>query len=247
MTTNQPPTTTTTNSNNNNTTSTTPAKQQQPTTTNNEERRFKLVVLGTSGVGKTCLTLRFVRGVYEEDQLPTIGAAYLTKKVGRFVYEIWDTAGQERYESITPLYYRSAQAAVIVFDVNDTKSFDKARDWLARLRKELDNTEMPIALAANKCDQEGKPVVDLEEAASFAREHGLHMFKTSAKNGDGVDEMFAWLAQSLPPLPTSSLSGGGGGAAGTMSGGGGGASTGQTSSGTPARLQVPKTDESSCC
>src|SRR4051812_26537199 len=77
------------------------------------ERRFKTVVLGTTGVGKTCLTLRFVRGVYEDDQLPTIGAAFMTAKKRGFVYEIWDTAGQERYQSITPLYYRYAQAAIL--------------------------------------------------------------------------------------------------------------------------------------
>lgn len=175
------------------------------------ERRFKLVVLGATGVGKTCLTLRFVRGVFEDDQLPTIGAAYLTKSLKtragndqtltNYVYEIWDTAGQERYESITPLYYRSAQAAVIVFDVQDKQSFNKAKDWLMRLRKELDNPNMPIALAANKFDTEQTSLVDLEEAEAFAQEHHMKMFRVSAKTGMNVDELFAWLAATLPPPP----------------------------------------------
>jgi len=173
------------------------------------ERRFKLVVLGATGVGKTCLTLRFVRGVFEDDQLPTIGAAYLTKSLKirgsdnattSYVYEIWDTAGQERYESITPLYYRTAQAAIIAFDVNDKGSFTKAKDWLGRLRKELDNPAMPIALAANKFDEETTEV-DLEEAAAFASENNMNLFKVSAKTGKNVDDMFQWLAQSLPPAP----------------------------------------------
>jgi len=176
------------------------------------ERRFKLVVLGATGVGKTCLTLRFVRGVFEDDQLPTIGAAYLTKSLKvrgadnattSYVFEIWDTAGQERYESITPLYYRTAQAAIIAFDVNDKNSFVKAKDWLGRLRKELDNPAMPIALAANKFDEETTSV-DLEEAESFATENNMKMFRVSAKTGKSVDDMFQWLASSLPPLQPSS-------------------------------------------
>lgn len=165
-----------------------------------QERRFKCVVLGSTGVGKTCLTLRFVRDVYEDDQLPTIGASYLTKKVGKFVFEIWDTAGQERYESITPLYYRSAEAAIIVFDVNDKNSFLKAKEWLGRLKKERENPEMPIALAANKYDSDQSDV-DLEEADAYARENGLKMFKTSAKTGTNVAEIFNWLASSLPAQP----------------------------------------------
>jgi Ras-related protein Rab-5C len=174
------------------------------------ERRFKLVVLGATGVGKTCLTLRFVRGVVEDDQLPTIGAAYLTKSLrmrggaenaqSSYVYEIWDTAGQERYESITPLYYRTAQAAIIAFDVNDKNSFIKAKDWLARLRKELDNPGMPIALAANKSDGETSEV-DMGEAEAFAAENNMKLFRVSAKTGKNVDEMFQWLALNLPPPP----------------------------------------------
>ena len=121
-----------------------------------EERRFKLVLLGTTGVGKTCLTLRFVKGLFDDEQLPTIGAAYMTKKVAcnakHYIFELWDTAGQERYEAITPLYYRSAEAAVIVFDITDPSSLSKAKDWLKRLKRERDDPEMPIVLAGNKCD-----------------------------------------------------------------------------------------------
>jgi len=120
-----------------------------------------------------------------------------------YVFEIWDTAGQERYESITPLYYRTAQAAIIAFDVNDKGSFSKAKDWLNRLRKELDNPSMPIALAANKFDADTTEV-DMEEAESFAVENNMKLFRVSAKTGKNVEEMFNWLAQSLPPPPPAS-------------------------------------------
>jgi Ras-related protein Rab-5C len=132
----------------------------------------------------------------------------MTKKSGRFLFEIWDTAGQERYESITPLYYRSAQAAVITFDVNDKESFAKAKSWLTKLRKELDNSDMPIALAANKCDDDQAATeVDMDEAEAFAREHDMKLFRTSAKTGRNVSEMFDWLAVSLPapPAPVSDV------------------------------------------
>mmetsp|Transcript_16230 Transcript_16230/g.18380 ORF Transcript_16230/g.18380 Transcript_16230/m.18380 type:complete len:195 (-) Transcript_16230:99-683(-) len=165
------------------------------------ERRFKLVVLGTTGVGKTCLTLRFVKGLFDDEQLPTIGAAYMTKKVTsnskQYIFEIWDTAGQERYEAITPLYYRSAEAAVIVFDLTSQQSFVKAKEWLKRLRRERPDPKMPIALAGNKSDVTPRQVNE-EEIAAFVQENSLKYFESSAKTGANVDEMFTWTADNLP-------------------------------------------------
>lgn len=166
------------------------------------ERKFKLVVLGTTGVGKTCLTLRFVKGHFDDEQLPTIGAAYMTKKLvsdnKQYMFEIWDTAGQERYEAITPLYYRSAEAAVIAFDLTSEASFTKAKEWLKRLRRERPDPNMPIALAGNKSDEE-KREVNQAEIDEFVRENKLNYFATSAKTGDKVEEMFKWIADNLPP------------------------------------------------
>lgn len=166
------------------------------------ERRFKLVILGTMGVGKTCLTLRFVKGMFDDDQLPTIGAAYMTKKIScddnQYIFEIWDTAGQERYEAIAPLYYRSAEAVVLVFDLTYKESFAKAKDWLKRLRKERPDPDMPIALVGNKLDREGRETDD-EQVSAFVEENNLKYFETSAKTGENVEEMFTWLAQNLPP------------------------------------------------
>ena len=140
------------------------------------------------------------------------------------------------------MYYRGAQAAVIAFDVHDAKSWEKARDWYSVLRKELDNPDMPIALAANKFDEESgaKTEVDLEEAEAFAREHGVKLFKTSAKTGKGVDEMFAWLAQNLPPPPASATAGAGGAA-----GAAGGAANASTLRINEATIARPS--EAGCC
>lgn len=199
-----------------------------------EPRRFKLVVLGTTGVGKTCLTLRFAKGVFDEDQLATIGAAYMTKRLvldqkqengtnndkvkkQEYIAEIWDTAGQERYEAITPLYYRSSEAAIIVFDLTSKHSFEKAKEWLERLRKERPDPNMPIVLTGNKADAHEsfkKKMAELESSDSnfqldvdlvddaaveqFVREKKLKYFKTSAKTGLNVVELFNYLALHLP-------------------------------------------------
>lgn len=168
------------------------------------ERRFKLVLLGSMGVGKTCLTERFAKGAFGDDHVPTIGATYVTKRATlegdkRFIFEIWDTAGQERYEAMTPLYYRSAEAAIIVFDLTLTESFHKAKFWLSRLRQARPSPDMPIALVGNKMDCPERET-KIEEVLEFARSNGLEYFETSARTGQNVDEMFAFLALALPPL-----------------------------------------------
>jgi Ras-related protein Rab-5C len=170
-----------------------------------KEKRFKLVLLGDSGVGKSSIAVRFVKGSYEEDTYPTIGAAYMTKKIRTsdivgttndivgttndivgttndivgttsdivgttsdisqndkeemtYIFEIWDTAGQERYEAITPLYYRSAHAVIIVYDVLNKQSFEKAKNWLFKMKKE--EKLATIVLAANNSDIV-RPVISL--------------------------------------------------------------------------------------
>ena len=98
------------------------------------QNRFKLVLLGDSAVGKSCLATRFVNDDYHEFQEPTIGAAFLTKEIivndKKITFEIWDTAGQERYKSLAPMYYRGASAALIVFDITSRDSFNGAKLWI---------------------------------------------------------------------------------------------------------------------
>lgn len=91
--------------------------------------QFKLVLLGESSVGKSSLVLRFVKGQFHEFQESTIGAAFLTQTVQiddtTVKFEIWDTAGQERYHSLAPMYYRGAQAAIVVYDITNKETFHK--------------------------------------------------------------------------------------------------------------------------
>ena len=99
--------------------------------------KFKLVSLGESGVGKSSLVLQFVKGQFHEIPMPTIGAAFLTKTVcleeETVTFEIWDTAGQERFNSILPMYYRGAHAAIVVYDITMRDTFERAKGWVDEL------------------------------------------------------------------------------------------------------------------
>jgi len=117
--------------------------------------QVKLVLLGEAAVGKSSIVLRFVSNDFQANKEPTIGAAFLTQKCrleDRVLrYEIWDTAGQERFHSLAPMYYRNAQAAVVVYDVTKAPSLEKAKSWVKELQRQA-NPNIVIALAGNKVD-----------------------------------------------------------------------------------------------
>ncbi|KAK2743661.1 hypothetical protein FQN57_004770 [Myotisia sp. PD_48] len=115
----------------------------------------KLVLLGEAAVGKSSLVLRFVNDDFQENQEPTIGAAFLTQKCSlptrTIKFEIWDTAGQERFASLAPMYYRNAQAALVVYDLTKPSSLVKAKHWVAELQRQA-SPGIVIALVGNKLD-----------------------------------------------------------------------------------------------
>ncbi|EQC32994.1 Ras-like protein Rab-5A [Saprolegnia diclina VS20] len=171
----------------------------------NKTCHFKLVLLGDTAVGKSCLVVRFVRDEFFEFQEPTIGAAFLTQTVslddGMTVkFEIWDTAGQERYRSLAPMYYRGAAAAIVVYDVTNKDSFTGAKSWVKELQRRGDPNVI-IALAGNKADLEARRKVDLEEARQYAEENEILHMETSAKTAVNVKDLFVAIAQKLPKNP----------------------------------------------
>ncbi|KAI0307968.1 GTP-binding protein ypt5, partial [Multifurca ochricompacta] len=113
------------------------------------------IISGEAAVGKSSVVLRFVSNEFQANKEPTIGAAFLTQKCrleDRVLrYEIWDTAGQERFHSLAPMYYRNAQAAVVVYDVTKASSLEKAKTWVKELQRQA-NPNIVIALAGNKID-----------------------------------------------------------------------------------------------
>lgn len=167
----------------------------------NKTCHFKLVLLGESAVGKSSLVLRFVKSQFHEFQESTIGAAFLTQTVSlddtTVKFEIWDTAGQERYHSLAPMYYRGAQAAIVVYDVTNADTFQRAKNWVKELFRQASPT-IVIALAGNKADLTSKRVVDFEEASAYAQDNGLLFMETSAKTSHNVNNLMVAIAKKLP-------------------------------------------------
>ncbi|GAM40502.1 hypothetical protein TCE0_039r12900 [Talaromyces pinophilus] len=168
--------------------------------------QFKLVLLGESAVGKSSLVLRFVKDQFDDYRESTIGAAFLTQTISldentTVKFEIWDTAGQERYKSLAPMYYRNANCAVVVYDITQSASLDKAKSWVKELQRQA-NENIIIALAGNKLDlvteNPDKRAIATADAEAYAKEAGLLFFETSAKTTTNVKELFTAIAKKLP-------------------------------------------------
>uniref|UniRef100_A0A673AH42 small monomeric GTPase n=1 Tax=Sphaeramia orbicularis TaxID=375764 RepID=A0A673AH42_9TELE len=163
--------------------------------------QFKLVLLGESAVGKSSLVLRFAKGQFQDNLESTIGAAFVTQTVclddTTVKFEIWDTAGQERYHSLAPMYYRGAQAAIVVYDITNTDTFARAKNWVKELQRQA-STNIVIALAGNKADIANKRAVELKEAQTYADDNSLLFMETSAKTAMNVNEIFMAIAKKLP-------------------------------------------------
>ncbi|MCJ1312748.1 GTP-binding protein of the rab/ypt [Agyrium rufum] len=172
----------------------------------NRFAQFKLVLLGESAVGKSSLVLRFVKDQFDDYRESTIGAAFLTQTITlddttTVKFEIWDTAGQERYKSLAPMYYRNANCAVVVYDITQASSLDKAKSWVKELQRQA-NENIIIALAGNKLDlvteTPAKRAITTADANAYAQEAGLLFFETSAKTAENVRDLFTAIARKLP-------------------------------------------------
>ncbi|TKA51739.1 hypothetical protein B0A53_05421 [Rhodotorula sp. CCFEE 5036] len=184
----------------------------------------KLVLLGESAVGKSSLVLQFVKGQFDDYRESTIGKSPGSLGEGPSERpQIWDTAGQERYKSLAPMYYRSAHAAVVVYDITSAPSLAKARSWIAELQRQAD-PGIVVMLVGNKLDlaEAGQRQVSTEEAQKFADEEGLMFMEVSAKTAQGVKEVFDKIAERMPiDSPASQRSRAGGGGGGSLAGRGG--------------------------
>ena len=163
---------------------------------------YKLVILGEVAVGKSSIAQRFVNGKFTNLHNPTVGALFLTKKIkvnDKYIkYDIWDTAGQERYHSLTPMYYKNARAAVVVFDVTSSSSFERAQKWMTELFEKA-TPGIVIALCGNKIDLENRQV-SKEEAEEYANKVGWLYMEVSAKTNENIDELFNQIGSRLPMI-----------------------------------------------
>ena len=160
----------------------------------------KLVLLGDSGVGKTSLVLRFVHNEFHPFQESTIGAAFFSKAVkttdssDRWVqFKIWDTAGQERYQSLTPLYFRGADVAVLVYDITRIHSFQTLQRWVRELRAH-GPPSIIMAVVGNKVDLADHRSVQEDDARHYAESIDALYMETSCRDNNNVTELFQELA-----------------------------------------------------
>jgi Ras-related protein Rab-5C len=159
-----------------------------------------VVLIGATHVGKTCIVKRGTTGVFDCNTLPTLGASYTSKvvNVGSAVTRllIWDTAGQERYRGITPMYYRNAVAAVIVYSIADQDSFTQVDEWLRSLEDNIP-AGLLLFLVGNKSDlDDALRKVQIDEGREKANEIHADFTEVSAKNGEGINELFITIASS---------------------------------------------------
>eukprot|EP01056_Protomagalhaensia_sp_Gyna25_P002942 Protomagalhaensia_sp_Gyna_25__2941@NODE_2727_length_923_cov_462_787330_g2274_i0_p1_GENE_NODE_2727_length_923_cov_462_787330_g2274_i0NODE_2727_length_923_cov_462_787330_g2274_i0_p1_ORF_typecomplete_len210_score28_79Ras/PF00071_22/1_8e66Roc/PF08477_13/3_8e25Roc/PF08477_13/3_1e03Arf/PF00025_21/2_8e19FeoB_N/PF02421_18/1_7e06GTP_EFTU/PF00009_27/6_5e06Gtr1_RagA/PF04670_12/5_4e06MMR_HSR1/PF01926_23/1_1e05RsgA_GTPase/PF03193_16/2_3RsgA_GTPase/PF03193_16/0_14SRPRB/PF09439_10/0_00021AAA_22/PF13401_6/0_000 len=160
---------------------------------------FKYIIIGDTGVGKSCLLLQFTDKRFRSDHDLTIGVEFGARTVTidgkQLKLQIWDTAGQESFRSITRSYYRGAAGALLVYDISRRETFNHLTKWLDEVRQNS-NINMTIVLIGNKSDLDRREVTT-EEGAEFAQEHGLIFLETSAKTAENVEEAFLYTAKKI--------------------------------------------------
>ncbi|KMU76990.1 GTP-binding protein SAS1 [Coccidioides immitis RMSCC 3703] len=159
--------------------------------TRNYDFLIKLLLIGDSGVGKSCCLLRFSEDSFTPSFITTIDLGGKRVKL-----QIWDTAGQERFRTITTAYYRGAMGILLVYDVTDERSFNNIRTWFSNVEQHASEGVHKM-LIGNKCDWEEKRAVSTEQGQQLADELGIPFLEVSAKNNINVDKAFYTLASEI--------------------------------------------------
>ena len=161
---------------------------------------FKIVLIGESGVGKTSIISQFIDQIFQDDQQSTIGGTFSTKTVkcsnGKLLkLEIWDTAGQERYRSVTKMFYKDANAAILVYDITSDYSFEQLQKYWVEQVRDSSPKNIILAIIANKSDLIEFEKVDEGEARQYAESINALFSVTSAKSNTGVNDLFLEIAK----------------------------------------------------
>ncbi|ORY89425.1 P-loop containing nucleoside triphosphate hydrolase protein [Leucosporidium creatinivorum] len=176
---------------------------------------LKFILIGDSGVGKSCLMHHFLNDVFRDPSPHTIGVEFSSTLMRlpsstpaatiagsripnskTLKVQLWDTAGQERFRSVTRNYYRGACGAVVVYDITSRASFNSLSSWLADARA-LASPDLAVVIVGNKLDQEEDRQVPYLEASRWAQEHDVLFMETSSLSGENVEQPFILLARSI--------------------------------------------------
>jgi Ras-related protein Rab-6A len=161
---------------------------------------YKIVVLGDISVGKTSILSRFRYGVFEPEYMPTLGIDFFSQNL---FYEdktirliLWDTAGEERFRSLIPSYLKNADCIIIVFDITNKDSFNSLNKWLADSKNNASEGTIYI-ICGNKSDLKEKRIVNENEIDEYIKKNELIYVECSAKNGEGIKDLFNTVAKNL--------------------------------------------------
>ena len=173
---------------------------------------FKIVMIGDSGVGKSCILLRFADDKFNENFYATIGVDFRFKNITidnksvklqiviiiyyYIIFIQWDTAGQERFKTITSAYYRGAHGVIIVYDVSDKKTFGHIKDWIEDINKYTDSNPIKL-IVGNKCDLVNEKQVTEEDKNLLKKQTGIDIIETSAKNSFKITEAMEMITKKL--------------------------------------------------
>ena len=168
--------------------------------TNDVDYLFKILIIGNSGVGKSCLLLRFAENMFSDNYISTIGVDFKIRKMeldGKSVkLQIWDTAGQDRFRTIIKSYYRGSNGIIVVYDITDRDTFEQVQYWMGEIDAHA-SPDVCRILVGNKSDLSDSRVVTQEEGAALARQYGIPFIETSAKDSSHVEDMFITMAKTL--------------------------------------------------
>ncbi|XP_026110254.1 ras-related protein Rab-19 isoform X1 [Carassius auratus] len=162
---------------------------------------FKIILIGDSNVGKTCVIHSFKSGLFSDSQHNTIGVDFTVRTIDidgkRVKMQVWDTAGQERFRTITQSHYRSAHGAMIAYDLTRRATFESLPHWIHGV-EQYGAANLVFVLIGNKCDLEAQRQVLFEEACTLAERTGaLAALETSAKQHHNIEEAFELMAREL--------------------------------------------------
>ncbi|KAE8720128.1 GTP-binding protein YPTC4 [Hibiscus syriacus] len=161
---------------------------------------FKYIIIGDTGVGKSCLLLQFTDQRFQPVYDLTIGVEFGARLVSiddrPIKLQIWDTAGQESFRSITRSYYRGAAGALLVYDITRRETFNHLMSWLADARQH-GNPDMVVMVVGNKCDLAQRRAVSKEDGEKFAKDNGLLFLETSARTSQNAEEAFIMTAAQI--------------------------------------------------
>ena len=162
---------------------------------------FKIIVVGDSGVGKSCLTMRGTKNHFEDFYSPTVGFEFFTFNIRindkNIKLQIWDTCGQEAYRSLITSFYRNSSLAIVAYAINNQNSFNHIEAWLNEIKAQA-NPETKIFLIGTKVDLDNERTIQLEDGEKLAKDNGFNYFiETSAKTGFNAQSVFIEAAKEL--------------------------------------------------